>query len=706
MHAGNVAACCSFDTAIAAVLRVPPYVRRILMSLRSSVTSVTLSRSTRTLRGVLMAGVACGVLTAAAGTAQAQPEDPTRVGPNNGDGMDLHLFRPAIDSKGFFAVNGADILGKNDFSLGLVLDYARNLMPLNDGHGSEVMMENAFKGTLQFDFGIANLLVVGLSAPVILHDADAATGIGPTGETHDDDELDAQALGHIALHAKIRILRPDADPIGLAVIAQGGFGTGGSLDFGSEPGFFYWPQVVVEKRFSDTGAFRVALNVGYRGHTGQNPKFGTDAAGVPQLESGVFEYSNLLTGGLGLSLRVINPLDLIVETNATQQLGGDSDGEQQLSAEAMGGLKIFIERNSFLMLGAGLGYTKGFQAAEQRYTLGFIFEPSIGDRDGDGIKDDEDDCPDEPEDFDGFQDTRTDSPPDKYGCPDPDNDNDGILDVDDRCRDNPEDRDGDQDTDGCPEGSDGDRDGDGILDSRDRCPDIPEDRDGFEDKDGCPDPDNDKDGILDTTDQCKNDPEDIDQFEDTDGCPDPDNDKDGIPDVVEGSDSEGSCINRPETFNGTSDEDGCPDKGSVIVQDNTVIILEKINFKTASAEILPESNRILDEVSATLIKHPEFVMVEVQGHADERADDNYNLRLTQQRAKAVVEALVQRKVDAKTVRAMGYGEYCPLDPEKNAAAYDKNRRVEFKVVRTKDGPTGVDLGCPKAVEKKVIPLPP
>jgi WD40 repeat protein len=78
------------------------------------------------------------------------------------------------------------------------------------------------------------------------------------------------------------------------------------------------------------------------------------------------------------------------------------------------------------------------------------------DRDGDGILDAADACPDDPEDFDGFED------PD--GCPDPDNDQDGILDVDDL------------------------------------CPNDPEDRDGFEDEDGCPDLDNDKDGILDKDD--------------------------------------------------------------------------------------------------------------------------------------------------------------------------------------------------------------
>lgn len=83
-----------------------------------------------------------------------------------------------------------------------------------------------------------------------------------------------------------------------------------------------------------------------------------------------------------------------------------------------------------------------------------------GDRDGDGIPDNLDKCPDIPEDFDGFQ--------DNDGCPDPDNDQDGILDV------------------------------------KDKCPNDPEDKDGFEDDDGCPDPDNDRDGILDINDKCPN----------------------------------------------------------------------------------------------------------------------------------------------------------------------------------------------------------
>jgi hypothetical protein len=60
----------------------------------------------------------------AAGSVSAQE----RVPEGNGEGMDTHLFRPAVDSKGYFSVNGSDIIGKNDISFGLVLDYGRNIM--------------------------------------------------------------------------------------------------------------------------------------------------------------------------------------------------------------------------------------------------------------------------------------------------------------------------------------------------------------------------------------------------------------------------------------------------------------------------------------------------------------------------------------------------------------------------------------------------
>jgi outer membrane protein OmpA-like peptidoglycan-associated protein len=98
-----------------------------------------------------------------------------------------------------------------------------------------------------------------------------------------------------------------------------------------------------------------------------------------------------------------------------------------------------------------------------------------------------------------------------------DRDGDGIMDRDDQCPDLAEDFDGFADTDGCP---DLDNDGDGIPDVNDDCPNQAEDFDGFQDTDGCPDPDNDGDGIMDKDDRCPTQAEVFNQFEDTDGCPD------------------------------------------------------------------------------------------------------------------------------------------------------------------------------------------
>jgi OmpA-OmpF porin, OOP family len=636
-------------------------------------------------RGRLFALAAASLALLGASDARAQA-----IPDGNGDGFDTHLFRPALDSKGFFHTNGTDILGKNDISFGLVIDYGRELLRVRGlGQDQNHLIGHSFQGTASFNYGIANIFVLGLSMPVNLmtgeSQLDKQVPPQPTINTNQwtTNQLDSQTIGFMALHGKMRLLRVERG-FGLALAAQVGAPvTDAPRNAGADPKFFYWPQLIAEKRFGSIGQFKVGANVGFRGHIVSDTAL--------DLREGRFKDGNRVTYGVGVAYRILEPVDIVADTYATYLLSGDTASKLKTSNEVVGGLKIFVERNSYLMLGAGSRYTDGFETANVRGFLGFVFEPSIGDRDGDGIKDDVDQCPDEPEDFDGFQ--------DEDGCPDPDNDNDGIPDKDDRCPNEPEDFDGDQDEDGCPEGNDGDRDGDGIPDSKDKCPDEPEDFDGFQDEDGCPDPDNDGDGIPDKLDKCPNEPEDKDGFEDEDGCPDPDNDKDGIPDIVD------KCPNEPETFNGYQDEDGCPDEGDVIVQDKGIVILKKIKFKTNSAEILPESNGILDAVATTINHHPEFTLLEIAGHADERATDAYNLRLTQDRVNSVMAALVKRNVPRDRVRSKGYGEFCPEDPGHNEEAWEKNRRVEFKIVKTKDGPTGVELGCENALKHGVKPDP-
>jgi len=555
-----------------------------------------------------------------------------RVSPTNGEGMDTHLFRPAIDSKGFFSVNGAGVLGANSISFGLVTDYGHRTMRLAPGHGAAALVDSSFQGTFHFNYGLGNWAVVGFAVPVNLMSGEAVSQIGPSSAPYDAGRLNAQGFSSPSLHAKLQILAPEGG-LGLALLLQGGMALSESMQhsLGSDDAF-YWPQLIVERRFGATGRFRLGANVGYRGHTQANPRF-------DQLEGGPgFEYGDLLTAGIGASYRASDSLELVGESYLTQVLGPGSDSKQSLSNEVVAGLKIFVERNSYLLIGGGTRTTKGFQAADARGFIGFIFEPSVGDSDGDGILDNEDQCPLEPEDFDGDR--------DDDGCPDFD---DGRLLASRKA-------------------DDGDRDGDGILDSVDRCPDAAEDHDGFEDEDG---------------------------------CPDPDNDGDRIPDV------EDACPNEPETYNGFEDDDGCPDEGRVVVADNTIVLNEKVRFRTNSAEIVAESSALLDAMASALLAHPDLTLIEVQGHADERAPERHNLELTQQRARAVVEALVTRNVPREKLRPMGYGEYCPVDPSSNEQAWERNRRVELKVVRTTSGPTGVALGCERARQKGVVsPLEP
>jgi outer membrane protein OmpA-like peptidoglycan-associated protein len=305
------------------------------------------------------------------------------------------------------------------------------------------------------------------------------------------------------------------------------------------------------------------------------------------------------------------------------------------------------------------------------------------DADKDGIKNDVDRCPHEPEDIDGFEDSD--------GCPDPDNDKDGLCDPwvaaqgklgkyakackgTDQCPNQPEDIDGFQDDDGCP---DYDNDKDGVPDSLDQCPNAPEDKDGFADADGCPDFDNDHDGVPDTIDKCPNEPEDIDGFEDADGCPDPDNDKDGIPDLVD------KCPNNPETFNGYKDEDGCPDtvpKPKKEPDFPKQQIMRGIMFNNNTAEITFDSFQWLDPIVKSLKEFPE-IEIEIRGYTDALGNFAKNMQISQMRAEAVRQYFINQGIESQRVRAAGFGPGSPIADNRSAAGRAQNRRIE--IVRTK-----------------------
>ncbi|HTR52674.1 MAG TPA: choice-of-anchor D domain-containing protein, partial [Kofleriaceae bacterium] len=257
---------------------------------------------------------------------------------------------------------------------------------------------------------------------------------------------------------------------------------------------------------------------------------------------------------------------------------------------------------------------------------------------------------------------------------DRDSDGDGIPDAKDKCPNEPEDKDGFQDADGCP---DPDNDHDGIPDAQDKCPNQPEDKDGFQDADGCPDPDNDHDGIPDAQDKCPNDPEDKDGFQDLDGCPDPDNDGDGIPDAQD------KCPNEPETINGIQDDDGCPDKGDslVVLSPDRLELLESIQF--SGTRIAKQSFNALGQVAATLRAHKEIARIRVTAHVQPTSNAAADQDLSDKRATAVRDWLVQWGIAPARLEARGFGGTKPLVPPKQRGSAQINDRLELIILERK-----------------------
>ncbi len=245
-----------------------------------------------------------------------------------------------------------------------------------------------------------------------------------------------------------------------------------------------------------------------------------------------------------------------------------------------------------------------------------------------------------------------------------DRDGDGIADAFDQCPEQRETYNGFEDLDGCPD--DPDTDKDGIPDSRDACPLLPEDKDGYLDDDGCPDPDNDADGIPDDKDKCPNDPEDPDGFQDADGCPDDDNDGDTVKDVDD------QCPNTPGQPTGA--RPGCP--SLVVVTAGEIRITQQIQFDFNKATIKPVSFPILDAVYDVLAANPN-ITIEVQGHTDSAGNAAYNQKLSQQRADSVKAYLAKKGIGEGRLVAKGYGMSRPLMPNTSEANRALNRRVQF-----------------------------
>jgi OmpA-OmpF porin, OOP family len=143
----------------------------------------------------------------------------------------------------------------------------------------------------------------------------------------------------------------------------------------------------------------------------------------------------------------------------------------------------------------------------------------------------------------------------------------------------------------------------------------------------------------------------------------PDSDHDGVPDNID------QCPNTPPGVQ--VDAVGCPLKGS--------ITLEGVNFEHNSSALTAASHSPLDTIAEGLRKHRRLE-VEIQGHTDSTGSPAYNLKLSQRRADAVRDYLVNTGVSPDQLVTKGYGQTQPIASNKTAEGRAKNRRVVLYVI--------------------------
>ena len=110
----------------------------------------------------------------------------------------------------------------------------------------------------------------------------------------------------------------------------------------------------------------------------------------------------------------------------------------------------------------------------------------------------------------------------------------------------------------------------------------------------------------------------------------------------------------------------------------TLLNAEKIRFKTGKADVSPASHRLLDRLVATAGKCP-AARIRVEGHTDSSGARDMNLRLSRERAEAVVSYLRDKGVAADRLTGEGFGPDQPVANNKTPAGRETNRRTEFKV---------------------------
>ncbi len=277
----------------------------------------------------------------------------------------------------------------------------------------------------------------------------------------------------------------------------------------------------------------------------------------------------------------------------------------------------------------GNSITQHFQHA-----LGIVVKFGGTDSDNDGIYDKFDACP---EVF-GLAEYK--------GCPD--SDSDGIIDSKDACPNTA----GLATLNGCP-----DADEDGIADKDDACPNNK----GSKANNGCPDTD--ADGLVDKDDACPN----VAGPTENKGCPWSDTDGDGV------LDKDDTCVN----VAGPASNNGCPEISSVEIA-KLEELFKTVYFDSGKNTFGDATTSKLNEAAQIMAK---FITVkfDISGHTDNTGSKKRNQELSENRANAVKDYLINKGVSSSNLIAKGFGEDMPIASNYTRSGRSQNRRVEVKL---------------------------
>lgn len=167
--------------------------------------------------------------------------------------------------------------------------------------------------------------------------------------------------------------------------------------------------------------------------------------------------------------------------------------------------------------------------------------------------------------------------------------------------------------------------------------------------------DSDGDGVVDEKDLCPDTPMGVEV--DENGCP-LDSDGDGVPDY----------------------KDECPDTpAGAPVNDIGCWIIKGVHFEYDKWEIKPEYYGVMDENVRILQMNP-TLEIEIQGHTDSIASDEYNQTLSEKRANAAMEHFVSKGVNPGRLQTRGFGESKPIASNETPEGRAKNRRIEIRIM--------------------------